>query len=201
MTLPTGVRRHLPQGGMTRTTFVPLLSPPDGDEFEAFIRVPMRLVKAKPFSNERHEFNKLVNAELKKWTEWRAKHGWILASKPKVRGPYNPPSPLTGAEPVDAEYGEHRRYYVTARFKRDTPKWMPLDGMLWVHEQAERYGIDLSKPIRDTGEDKGKDVIVDRTPTHDPMKFAEERRQRLGIKREDYLFENLPGGDPDVRTE
>ena len=194
MTLPTGVRRHLPQGGQTRTTFVPLLSPPNGEEFEAFIRVPTRLVKTKPFSNERHEFTKLVNGELKKWTEWRAKHGWTLVSKPKVNGPYDPPTPLTGAEPVDTAFGEHKRYYVTARFKRDTPKWMPLDGMLWVHEQAELYGIDLSKPIRDTGEGKGRDVIVDRTPTVDPMVRAEARRQRLGIKREDYLFENLPGG-------
>lgn len=188
MTLPTGVRRHLPQGGMTRTTFVPLLSDPKGDEFEAFIRVPMRLVKSRPLTNERHEFNKLVNEHLKQWTEWKAKHGWTLASKPKVQGPYDPPTPLTGAEPVDMQFGEHKRYYVTARFKRDTPKWMPLDGMLWVHEQAQRYGIDLSKPIHDTGEGKGKAVIVDTEGGHDPMQVAEERRQRLGIKREDYLL-------------
>ena len=189
MTLPTGVRRDLPLGGKTRTVFVPLLSPPEGEPMVGFVRVPKRLVNTKPLTNARHEYKKFIAEHIKRWVEWKARQGWEMCTKPVVQGPYDPPTEHPGApeEGID-EYQEHKRYYITARFKRSTPKWMPLDSMLWVADKAALYGIDLHKPINDSGEGKVAKHIVADEPAHDPMKFAAERRERLGLKREDYLF-------------
>lgn len=158
---------------------------------EGFIRVPLKLVNTKPLTNLRHEYRKFVGENLKRWIDWKARQGWVLVSKPTVEGPFDPPTERPGAPEEGIEqYGEHKRYYVKARFKRASPKWIPLDSMLWVSDRAHLYGIDLSKPIHDTGEPaKPQKVIVADEPAHDPVKFAAERRERLGLKREDYLFD------------
>lgn len=189
MTLPAGQVRNLPHGGQTRTVFVPLLSPPDGEEMVGFIRVPLDLVGTMPLTNARHRYRKFIAEHLKRWVEWKARQGWYIATKPVVQGPFDPPTEHPGAPSEGLEeFGEHKRYTVTARFKRTEPKWMPLDSMLWVADKAALYDIDLHQPINDTGAGRVVKEIVADEPAHDPLRFAEERRQRLGLKRADYLF-------------
>lgn len=191
MTLPTGTVRRLPLGGTTRTTFVDLWpAHKDGDLFQGFIRVPLYLVGAKEHSNERHQFVRLVESNIKTWAEWKAKQGWRMTTVPKVTGPFDPPTEHKGTL-IDAAYPPHKRYLVMARFTRDEPQWAPLSAMLWINEQADMYGVDMrdSSELKDTGLQETKDVIIDNEPAHNPMQFAEERRKRLGIKREDYLLD------------
>lgn len=190
MTFPTGTRRRLPQGGATRTSYVDLW-PADqrGDLFQGFVRVPERLVGTKEHTNERLEFLSLIDANLKRWVEWKSKQGWKLNGTPKVSGPYEPPTPDAKSAPVDEAYGPHKRYVITARFTRETPLWIPLDGMLWIREQADMYGVDLfDSGIKDTGQ-RGVPHIEDDTPAHNPMEFAAERREALGLTREELLWE------------
>lgn len=192
MTLPTGARRNLPRGGLTRTPMVPLLPPPGGEEHLGFIRVPVDLVHTKLFTARRGQFNKFVDEKLKLWIAWKARQGWFLNSKPTVDGPYDPPTESPGApEEGTEQFQEHKRYYVKAKFTRTEPKWMPLDHAVWVFDRAKLYGVDLSKPIHDTGEGKGKRVIVADQPAHDPLKFAEEYRKQYGFKREDFMTGSL----------
>lgn len=195
MTLPTGSRRRLPLGGTTRTAFVDHWpADPAGDLMSGFVRVPIYLVGAKEHTKERHEFLKLIGENVKRWSEWKAKKGWFINSTPSVAGPFDPPTERTGGTPIDAAYPEHKRYVVTARFKRETPEWLPIDGARWLRDQADLYAVDLrdSSELKDTEMNEGKDEIIDSNPDfHDPMKFAAERREWLGLKREDFLLDEL----------
>lgn len=195
MPLPTGTLRRLPQGGKAHTSFVDLWpAHKDGDLFQGFVRVPTNLVGAKEHTSQRAEFMKIIQANLKAWVEWKSKLGWRMTTTPKVAGPFDPPTERQGGSLIDAAYPPHKRYVITARFTRDEPQWMPLDGALWLQEQADMYGVDMrdSSELKDTGVQETKDVIIDDgTPAHNPMEYAEERRRQLGIKREDLLLDEL----------
>lgn len=165
-----------------------------GDLLQGFIRVPIRLVNAPEHSKEAQEFTALIDSSLKKWAEWRAKQGWKLTGEVTVEGPFNPPTESPGMDPIDSSYDEHMRYVVTARFNRDSPLWMPIDAYLHVRDQADLYGIDLrTSDVKSYGAAKAPAKVIDATdiPAHDPMKYAAERREVLGLKREDYLLDEV----------
>lgn len=191
--LPTGTRRRLPQGGTTHTSYVDLWpAHRDGDLLQGFVRVPLALVGAKEHSKERAEFMKIIQANLKAWVEWKGKQGWRMTTTPQVAGPFDPPTERQGGSLIDAAYPPHKRYVITARFTRDTPQWIPADAAKWINDQADMYGVDMrdSSELKDTGVNETADVILDDgTPPHDPMKYAEERRQMLGLKREDFIID------------
>lgn len=191
MKLQSGAQRRLPRGGHTRTPMVDLW-PADrrGDLLQGFIRVPNRLVNAPEHSKEAREFNALIESQLKRWAEWRAKSGWTLTGEIRVNGPWDPPTEGPGM-PLDEADEEHKRYIVTARFNRDTPLWMPIDGMLHIRDLADMYGVDLfTSDVKEYGAPvQTKRFIDSPEPAHDPMQFAAERRRRLGLKREDFLFD------------
>jgi hypothetical protein len=193
MPLPPGVRRRLPRGGKARTTFVDLWpAHKDGDLIQGFIRVPDYLVGTKEHTNERLEFLKIIEGNLKTWVEWKAKQGWRITNTPSVAGPFDPPTEKQGAGPLDAAYPPHKRFVVTARFTRDEPQWIPFEGALWLRDQADMYGIDFrDSGLPDTGVGETKDEIIDNEPAHNPMEYAEARRQRLGLKRADFLLDDL----------
>ena len=162
-----------------------------GDLIQGFIRVPIRLVNAPEHTKEKREFDALIESYLKRWAEWRAKSGWILKGEIRVNGPYDPPTEGPGMDPIDSGYDEHKRYIVTARFNRETPLWMPIDGMLHIRDLADMYGVDLfTSDVKEYGapERVAKHIDSPEAP-HDPMQFAEERRKKLGLKREDFLFD------------
>lgn len=194
MRLPPGYQRRLPRGGHTRTPMVDLW-PADrkGDLLQGFLRVPIRLVNAPEHSQEKREFDAFIEKNLKRWAEWRAKSGWKLTGEIRVNGPYDPPTEGPGMDPIDSTYEEHKRYIITARFNRDTPLWMPIDGMLHIRDLADMYGVDLfTSDVKEYGASRAPASHIDSSEqAHDPMQYAAERREALGLKREDFLFEPL----------
>lgn len=157
---------------------------PEGTLEEGLIRVPERLCNAKPDTNERHEFDRLVNENLGRWTDWRKARGYECVSKPIVRGPFDPPSPTTADDPVEDGV---KWYFAIARFRRSEPLWRPLEEVLYLQDMAELYDVKPSSDPLPWNEIKGD---AD-TGWIDPMQHAEERRKRLGLKRGDYLFSPL----------
>ena len=183
LSLPTGKRHRLPWRDTSRGLRVPLLTPePEGELHQGMIRVPNHLVGAQQHTNERHAFEKLLAENVERWLAWYKQRGWELNSRPKVKGPYNPPTPRPGMESGE---GEVKWYFVKARFKRSSPLYIRLDDYLELDRLAKLHGISFD------GDGAQAEPIGD--GPHDPMEFAEARRQRLGIQRKDYLF----GGQDD----
>ena len=179
--LPTGMRHRV------RSGMVPLLPGNErGDLHEGFIRVPLRLVKADVHSNERHEFDRLVAQSIATWADWKQKQGWFIQGTPRVRGPFDPPSASPTEIAADIrKYGPHKRYTVHARFTREYPKWIPRDADTWFQEQAMTFDVDLRNQSPES-----PDEHVETAP-HNPMEYAEARRQSLGLKRSDFLIGDL----------
>lgn len=177
----TDVRRRVAYGRQAGATSlkVPLQTPPDGELLEGKITVPARLAHAKPHTNEKHEFDQLINEQLKRWTDWRAKRGWVMNSKPLIRGPFQKPTKNDKEEQDTQEFW----YFAIARFKRNTPLYVGLDDMLELQRMASAHGVDLEadrNPWNEIGNEDSGWV--------DPMKFAEERRRKNGLRRKDYLM-------------
>lgn len=181
-------RRFVPYGvqaGATSLKVPQWTASPDGELVEGRFRVPARLVRSKPDTNERHEFDRLVRDALQRWAEWREKRGWKMNSTPQVRGPFDIPTRTEREETSPDE----KLYIVYARFVRTSPLWIGLDDLLHEMDMAKRYGIDLEgdRPPWNPDGDEDSGWV-------DPLKEAEEHRKKYGVKREDYLYGPL--GEP-----
>lgn len=209
-TLPGDSRRRMP--AVSKNKRVPLWTPePEGQLFQGIIRVPVRLCNTPEHTNARLEFNNLVVQNLRRWTEWRQRRGWFISEKPRVTGPFDPPendrakakSHQARAEQVigrsgevnavvEYDHGEELKWYMAeARFTREEPVYGRLEDLLELRHMALAYGID---PDRDPGLTNDLPEAKDELSFEgglDPMVVAEERRQRLGLKRSDYLLGNL----------
>lgn len=162
--LPSGVRHRRPWGEHSRGLRVPLwYEKAEGEYLEGKIQVPKRLAFAAPDTNERHEFDNLISYHLRRWAEWRETKGWTMATTPKVSGPFKPPG---------EEEPEMYWYFAKARFKRVDPLYMKLDDFLGIHDLAERQK--KAPKVKDSG-------------WVNPLEWAEQRRQAMGVKREEYL--------------
>lgn len=174
------VRRRVAYGVQAGATSlkVPVWAAPEGDYREGHFDVPSRLAKTAPNTNERFEFEKLTNTAFRRWTDWLSKRGWeYVPQSLQVSGPYDKPTPDTKTE-ADAEVKE---YHFLGRFKRTTPLFVGLDDVLELRDMAATYGVEENPlPWSDV---KGED-----TGWINPLDFAEKRRQRLGLKREEYLL-------------
>ncbi len=158
---------------------------PRGDLIDGLIVVPDELTHSQEHSSERMKFDKLIAESLKRWIDWKAQKGWKINGIPKVRGPFDP---MAENEVVEAKDLGYKWYFAEARFQRTTPMWIPIDGAEELDIQARRYGVDLwADRVTDTGTTSGLGMAE--TKIHDPMKFAAERRERLGFERKDYLFD------------
>lgn len=157
---------------------------PEGMLEEGLIRVPERLCNAKPDTNEKHEFDRLINDNLNRWTDWRKARGYECVSKPIVRGPFDPPSPTTSEDPLEDGV---KWYFAIARFRRSEPLWRPLDEVLYLQDMADLYDVKPTSDPKPWNEIKSNED----TGWMDPLKHAEERRKKLGLKRADYLFSPL----------
>lgn len=200
MTFTTGTRRYVPQPG--GPVHVPLLThSAAGDVHEGYIAVPVKHVGAPPHSNERMAFEKQIEDRVGKWLEWKAKKGLIQSTamgtapcdhcgkrflniRPHVCGPYDPPSPGTKAEGDE----DVKWYWVTARFQREWPVFISLNDFLYLNDEAERYGVPLGPRLVSTPLLPTKAEITADEPAHNPMKFAEARRNTLGLRRKDLLL-------------
>jgi len=205
LTLPSGTRRRTPKASQNRK--VPLWTPdPGGQLFEGIIRVPVGLCNTQEHTNERLKFDALIRENLARWTEWRKQRGWYLAETPRVAGPFDPPQGDRDSARIDHvksrigevgsvnavtdfDYADEYKWYICeARFTLETPIYIGLEDMLELRHLAFRYGVDPDRDSLPYNElPEGKDVIEVEGGL-DPMKVAEERRQRLGLKREDFLF-------------
>lgn len=204
--VPESNRFKRPWSDSSRTPRVPLWTPsPEGQWIDGKIDVPVRLCNTPQHSNERLEFERLIRENVERWTEWRRQKGWEIASKPKVMGPFTPPTNSNLSQQRNATFWQQARavigaarevsvkqlepqdemrwYMVRARFKRTAPMFLRLDDVLELRDMSKRYGIgegeDFSPQSLERGGDSG---------WVDPMQYAEARRQRLGLKREDFLM-------------
>ena len=198
-------RRRVPK--VSKNQRVPLWTvEPDGQLFQGIIRVPLRLCNTEEHTNARHEFENLLRANLSRWVEWRRLRGWMLNERPRIQGPFDPPEgDRTGkyqarAEKVigrngdataikDFDYvGEVKWYIAVARFKREEPVYARLEDMITLRHMAFQYQVDPDRdPPTENVLPEPKDELVFEGGL-DPMKVAEERRQALGLKREDFLL-------------
>ena len=203
-------RRRVPK--VSKNQRVPLWTvEPDGQLFQDIVRVPLRLCNAEEHTNARHEFDNLLVANLARWTEWRRQRGWHLSEKPRVSGPFDPPEEdmvkqrqrfdratkvigrVGSAEEIHEfpDAGEFKWYVAEARFTREEPVYVRLSDMLELRHMALRYEVDPDRdPLPYNELPEGKDVIEVEGGL-DPLVVAEERRQRLGLKRSDYLMGRL----------
>lgn len=201
------VRRRVPK--ISQNQRVPLWTvEPEGQLFQGVIRVPLRLCNAPEHSNASHEFDRLITANLQRWSEWRKHRGWFIAERPHVSGPFDPPEgdrikdkarfehatkrigkPREVGVSTDFDYaGEIKWYIAEARFTREEPVYVRLEDMLFMRHLALQYGIDPDRdPMTQNDLPEGKDELSFQGGL-DPMKVAEERRQSLGLKRKDYLM-------------
>lgn len=181
--LPEGVRRRIPNG--STYGLVPLFTADrKGDEVQGLIRVPDALCHTKPMTEKRRKFDAHVKGQIKVWADWRQSKGWVLNSKPKVSGPFDPPSKDGKTAPLDEGM---KWYFVTAYFTREYPLFLPQDAAHWFQQEAVRYG----QPIRSAavvdsqaGQRTVKDIV--NPERGDPMAIAAARRERLGITKDDW---------------
>lgn len=167
------------QAGAT-TLRVPLWTASEkGEMREGLIRVPTRLAHAQPDTNEKHEFDQIVRDSLKRWAEWLEKRGWKMSSRPQVRGPFDPPTRTEKDEPNPDE----KWYFAYARFTRTEPMYISLEDFLHERDRAQRHGVNLEA-------DRASWAVVEEEDSGwvDPLQYAEERRRKLGVKRENYLL-------------
>ena len=154
---------------------------PEGEWVEGLVRVSASLAHAEPGTNEKHQFDRQVTEQLRAWSEWREKRGWKMVSKPQVRGPFDPPSKTTKDNPTEDAVVW---YFAIARFVRTAPMFVGLDDFLYQQEQMRIHGITPEKDPLPWNDVSG----TEDTGWMDPMKYAEERRQKLGVKRSDYII-------------
>lgn len=188
-----GVRRKVAYGNGqagARSLKVPLIDPhPKGQWFEGDFPVPLRLANTRPHTNERLEFLKLVEQMLDRWAAWRLKGGWEMSGNPIVGKPHDPP-----VETERSPLPDYKVCTARCRFKRTSPLFVGLDDFLHEKRLADIYSVDLEADRLPWNDVEGEED----TGWVDPMKWAEAERQRLGLKREDYLFGDLrePFGTP-----
>lgn len=181
MPLPSG-QQHEFGWRNTRALQVPLLTAdPEGDVHEGFFRVPAKYANAPEHSEQRRNFERVRHDKLRKWVEYKMKHGWFL-NGPIVDISHAPaPTETVGAESED---GDDEHWVVQALFKRGVPLFMNLDEFLHRRDEAARYGIDLDAPAAVSNEHPVvRNAIYTDQALQDPMVEAQARRQRLGLKR------------------
>lgn len=183
MTLPAGMQHRIPRD--STAGIIPLYPARGiGDERQGLIRVPDELTHSKPHSEQRRQFTKLIDQNLTTWCAWLEKKGWVLNSRPKVSGPFDPPSETERVKPVDEGM---KHYFATAYFTRAYPLYMPYDAAAWYRDEAWKYGEESNAPASVDSEDSHRTVKTILNPERvDPMKFAAERRERLGIRPDDW---------------
>lgn len=159
-------------------------SDPKGDLIEGHIRVPLAWTHTQAHSAERQQRDAWLASNIKAWVEWREHKGWRLNSKPLVQGPFDAPTVNALAEAPDFAI-----YTVQAYFQPTALMTVGLDDGYELERRARMYGVDVSKPKPvSTPIETGPDVIYDSGRFDDPMVVAEQRRQAMGVRREDFLM-------------
>ena len=204
-TLPSGTRRRRPKASQNRK--VPLWTvEPDGEEYQTVIRVPTALSYTQEHTNERLRFNGFIEHWIAQWIDWRGRRGWVMTGEVEVTGPFEPPESdkavqyaqhavktigqgVNAAFQTSYDHGDEYQWFMAkSRFRRDDPLYVGLDDMLEFRHMALTYGVDpdRDKPLVTPFPEAKDHLSFD--GGLDAMKVAEERRQRLGLNRKDFLF-------------
>ena len=178
-------RHRRPWKDGSRTPLVELKDPDAGTLRQGKFRVPARLTHTIPHTNQGIEFENHVNKMLDKWKRWLQLEGWELVGTPKVLGPFDIPT----TSPLVPENMEEKEYYVRARFRRLYPMYAKMSDIEEINRLAQVHNIDMNKAWRPWSYNAGMGATPD-SEWGDPLKMAEERRQRKGIKRSDYLIDH-----------
>ena len=177
-TLPSGTRRDTPN---SHSKTVRLTSPAEGEEHIGYFRVPADAVTFKEHSNDVLRYDRVVVEKIKDWIKWKDGLELKMVSKPVVYIPTDSPAETEGAEPVD---DGDMRVYVRATFRRKTPLFMSLDLFLERKDEFARYGESIEGKVLAENPMPAvlKHMIADEH--RNPMQLAEQRRQKLGLRRE-----------------
>jgi hypothetical protein len=178
--MTTETRRRVAWGGQAGACSlkVPVYGEPEGDVIEGMFHVSARLANTAPDTNERHELERITRENFDRWSQWRAKRGWeYVNGSLQVNGPYNEPT-FSARDETDTDTVQFR---MLARFKRTAPIFVGLDDVLQIREMAETYGVGANPMPWNQWEGKDSGWV-------DPLEYAKERRERLGLKRGDFLL-------------
>lgn len=157
---------------------------PKGDWLEGLIRVPEKLAKAQPGTNEGHQLEALINSNLARWIEWRAMKGWDISGDVQIRGPVDPPTPRVGELPDPNDF-EMVHYYTLARFKLRSPLYVGLDDVLEIERKKALFGVTVEADPLPWNDVTGSED----TGWIDPLKERAEHYAATGIKQADYLYD------------
>ncbi len=189
MTLPSGTVRNTRSRSRFGTRSVELLSPGLGDIREGDLRVPRELVADMKDVQLKHRRQQYITFYVNRWVAARERgqlyphYRTRLTDRPKVTGPFEAPK-----DNPDAESPDWVIYRVSAHFKPQETVLASFTDIAEIERRAEIFGVDLWDQRPESPMPKRtKAVIQDDGKFHDPMQIAEERRQALGIKREDYF--------------
>lgn len=177
----TKQQRYVPYGRQAGACSlkVPLETHPDGQMFEGRYTVPTRLAKAAPHSNDELAFRKLRMDMFRRWTEWKAQKGWnVVPGSVQVTEPY--PNPVANTQTEGDE--ETMTVSFFARFKRETYLYLPLDDQLELERLYAIYGVDRNPDALSFNDVSGSED----TGWVDPVKYALERKAKLGLKPEEH---------------
>ena len=156
---------------------VPVVSVPEWKEGR--FRIPVRLAKTEPHTNQHFEFLRLVKDNFERWRGWREQGGWdyIEGTLTKTT-PYPNPTRRTGDE-ADAET---MTVSLFAQFKSRNLLYYPLDDFLENERLKKAYGIGDQKVAKSWNDVGG----TEDTGWVNPLEEAQASRERQGLKLEDY---------------
>lgn len=187
-TLPSGTRRDTPN---SHSKTVRLVSPAGGEEHIGYFLVPADAVTFKEHSNDVLRYDRVVVEKINDWIKWKDGLELTMVSKPIVYVPVDSPVVTEGADPVD---GGDMRVYVRATFRRKTPAFMSLDLFLERKDMADRYGVNFEDKVLAENPMPATLAHMIADEHRNPMKLAEQRRQKLGLKRELLIEEGTVVG-------
>lgn len=185
-----GNRHRKPWADGSRRKFVEVWhSSEEGDLKQGLIRMSRKMSGAKPDTNDHHAKMKHIEQNLARWDELMRLNGWAMASRPKVKGPFNPPTASVEHEADPDEVW----YWATAFFKRTSPIYVPFEDFLESQRMAEILDIDTNKPVLPWTEQGNES-----TDWEVGWKSAERLFAKTGLKIEDYRYDDEKVGSTGV---
>lgn len=178
---------------------VPLETPEGGEWREARLEVPKKWALADPHSNDFLLGQRFTEKNILKYVEWLDDKGydiipntWKRVSMEEV--------PLGVDVGIDVDFGSEQShdemvlFIWVFRVKLNKPMFMMLSERLSIEDDAKTFQVDLDKetlPWNIIPADFGTKDHIESVGGGDAMKMAEAHRQKLGLKREDFLFGGL----------
>jgi hypothetical protein len=164
-------------------------SDPRGDVVEGQLSVPSELCADMKDVQLKQRRNDFIASHIRKWVEARERGAmWPhypqkLTGKPVISGPFKAPKDVPEAEDPDFFI-----YRVRAYFKPTETVLAGFSDISEIERKAQLFGVNLWEQSPESPMNtRVRKVIRETGQFEDPIKVAEERRNALGVKREDYF--------------